>query len=1074
MTFALAFRHPTSGQLLLGTTALTSRWRNGGVVTPPPAADSTYDPDASVASPALAVTQANAWLADWAGTVPAGKTVDDPRVVEVTGTSASGVTISGIDASGGPRIIIRGTGPYGYNASYPYNPTSGAHINGKLTLSGCNNVEIALFTCKQMTVTGSPDCFIRRNSVHSQWSSTRSVPSVALGIDLDNSPRTVVEKCHVGGFNTTLVSIEANCDDVAIEECYLEQMGDDLIKTRNAGGTWNDLIRRRNWGGRDNISFKHPTDKAQDAHVDFSQDQSGTCNGSIFWGNIIIEGSSLGNGTLGNGMQGCFFSSTTNQSPDAVVEQNIMCHRGANSAATNGGTNDTVRYNTFLFAEWGAHGSTQPGDDPIPGITGTWTTNEYNFCCRKNSSTPDSSGTGGVVFDIGDVFTSPIVPDLSGYATYWEGFPGEQTYIDSMKPVVGSAAHWDFSGQKVGAYERSREIWIDGRHPGNDGWPTAGRFHAEYDPSNTLGSTYTGIFDDNGSNSGASPTSLTISEPLSPVYDADKFGTQLASVPVTVTHDVPDVVVQYRVFEDAAPTTIVVDWTDVTLGSGSSTDFSMSVPEHVNAIRGEVRSKYATGVTATQANKWRAGNNIAPIGQSLADRALKFDIPAGISFTPPADQLWMIWNDTNGSSSAGPQLVTGSSTLGLRRMAAVFAKYGAPGTIIVNGCQSSTGRDQLLDDSKTARDWNASFANPINELRSLGTDICAILEHWFTNEASVRLELERHVAPGYLRQMLDGLGDNGDGTGLQPYVSGAVQVASNDYTPSHFMWDLIGAGGGLLDENRTKWVPWYGASFFAPAGSDGAFSFGDQNKSKIQAALRDMVSGVAMGQVSLNSVPGWSESAAFGGHLALPGGTHVGVDIDGESLVAVYMAHAMMRMLGYLPRAEPEIVDWTFAGDGSYVDVGFSLPHGNNLSTAYIEHAAGAYAGTLEATEWVTPSVLPETSIPELHNVQGFSIVRGGSHSFRDFTANIIDTGTGTGPSRKGTVRLTPSTPFASGTDGFAFGFVEGFHMLTQGDVNSGRPHIHMPLETRPHASGCGYGYPALRLPNTSVIAVRP
>ncbi|MGB3176458.1 MAG: hypothetical protein WBA90_01130 [Albidovulum sp.] len=750
--------------------------------------------------------------------------------------------------------------------------------------------------------------------------------------------------------------------------------------------------------------------------------------------------------------------------------------RGANAidrAPTGGGS--ITRNNTLLYCEVGAHGSVQPGGKSTPDNDAGWAVNEYNITCRPNSGSPHNEGTGGLSIVIGDMFNSTIIADTTVYPTIIEGFPTEVDDIREIKPLLGAASHWGFGGQKIGAYERSREIWVDKRVPGMDGWPTAGFWHREYDPTNSIGTNYTGAYDENGANAGAAPSVLTISEPLAPTYDTDRFGTQFATFGATVTHDVPGVVIQYRIFDHATPATTVVDWTDVTLGAGSSTDIVMLVPEYVDAVRAEIRGKFATGVTATQSTRWYAGNNVVPFGQSLMDRTLKFDIPGGVSFTPTSKRLWMLWNDTNGGSAAGPQVVDGTSGLGLRRMAAVFAKYNAPRMTLVNGAQNSTGRDQLLDDGNANRDWAASFANPIVKLRSLGTDVCAAVEYWFTNEAAVRLKLERHVAPGYLRQVLDGLTSTPDGSGLQPYSSGTINVGNNAYSPDHFLWDMTGGGQGIFDAARTKWVPWYGASFKNGAAVlDGQFSSNDIQKADIQAALRDMVSGVAMGQVSLNSVAGWAEPAAFGGHLAMPGGTHVAVDIDGESLVAVYFAHALLRLIGVLPREEPRIVAWRFGAGGVDVEVDFSLPHGNNLSTAYVEHTAGSYAGTLEASEWVTPSVLPETSIAELHNVQGFSVVRSGNHSFRDFTATITNTGSGTGAARVGTVTLTPSAPFASGSDGFAFGYIEGYHLLSQGDVNSCRPQIHMPLETRAHASGTGYGYPALREPNTPVIATAP
>ena len=200
---------------------------------------------------------------------------------------------------------------------------------------------------------------------------------------------------------------------------------------------------------------------------------------------------------------------------------------------------------------------------------------------------------------------------------------------------------------------------------------------------------------------------------------------------------------------------------------------------------------------------------------------------------------------------------------------------------------------------------------------------------------------------------------------------------------------------------------------------------------------------------------GWSGPASFGGHIAAPEGTHVADTVDGESTVAPYMAIAMLRAIGKLPRAEPRFQSAIWAPSGSKVTVRISLPHGNNLSTPYIEYTAGSYVGSFEATNWVAPSVLPETTDQFLKNVQGFSIKRA-SNGLRyrsGFTATITNTGTGAGAARYGEVEIVPTTPFENG-DSIAFGLYDGVHLATTADIVAGRPHMHWPIETRAHVSG--------------------
>ena len=144
------------------------------------------------------------------------------------------------------------------------------------------------------------------------------------------------------------------------------------------------------------------------------------------------------------------------------------------------------------------------------------------------------------------------------------------------------------------------------------------------------------------------------------------------------------------------------------------------------------------------------------------------------------------------------------------------------------------------------------------------------------------------------------------------------------------------------------------------------------------------------------------------------------------------------------------------------MDVQISLPHGGNLSTAFIEQAAGAYAGSLEGSNWVAPTGTP-AGLADLHEVQGFSILRaGGGRQFTNFTAVIQN-------AAAGIVRITPTVAFQNG-DAIAFGFGDGVHMLTTSNLEAGRPHTRWPLETRAHVSGTGYGYMVVRESGTAAL----
>lgn len=1023
------------------------------------AATTSLTPDSTGATAAAVDAILASWEADWNGTTPAGKTNADVRVVQLTAPIATW-TISGYDFSAYPGVIVRGVGPYGDNPTYPYYPTCGSHVSGTITISSCNNLQVRLITCQKAVMVNSPSCAFIDVSAHSRWSTTRSQPSAGIMFDIATSPGGRVEGVHSGGSSTCAISIGAGCDGFASEEFYCEQFADDVIKPRQGSATLNNLIIRRGWAGRDNLS-------GLGAHSDWMQAQSGLTDTFTFYGNIVIEGSALN----GIAFQGGFFSSTTNSSPNAYVSQNILCHRGANAVATNGGTNDTSEYNTLLYPEWGANGSLQPSGYPVPLITGGWTTNQYNFACRLNTGSTDTSGTGGIVFTIGNTFSSSIVADTSGYVPFFDGFPGEETYIDAIKPKVGSVAHWDTVGQKVGAYERSREIWVDGWHPGNRGWPTAGRFMAEYDPSNTLGASWTGTYDDDGLNVTPSPTTITITEQPIIFYDSDPHGVNYAAITISGTHNQDGSTLQYRLVDSAALTTIQ-DWTDFTAGSGGVWSVVAQVSRRWGGILAEVRAKFSTGVSDIQATKWFSGYIVGMIGQSLATRPLILS-PSTAALTPPDDTLWVLYNNVNGSTSAGPVEVTGSSVLSLRRMATTVGEYSDAPMMIVDMSEVGTGLGETVNANETTdRSWVNTVQAPVDYVQSRGTDLSVAIWHWFTNDASVQTEWERWVSPAMVKQAYNSLNDTADASGLVAYTGGSVNVVTGrNYTPVHYFWDMNGTGQGLFDETRTRLVPWYGASFANPQGVSGTYAANDIQKGRLAQAQANAATGVAVGQVTLDSVAAWTGQAGFGGHLAQPEGTHVSEDTgeeDGEALVAVYMAIVACRAVGALLPQEPQITAVTDAG--TYWDVTVDLPHGGNLSTPLIEHTAGNYAGSFEATNWQTPTAVDEVDIAELHEVQGFAVWTGSSANWTAFTATITNTGTGTAPSRTGTIRVTPTGGTAGKT--LSFGYADGFNLTSVANLKAARVYTHMPIETRTHVSGTGYGWPVIRQPGNTAIVV--
>jgi hypothetical protein len=1023
-------------------------------------------PDFSYTTMAAVKAKLAEWAANPGGTAPTGKTPTQTRVVALSAPIGSGDTLSGYDFSaitGG--VIFRGTGPYGYNSSYPYEPTCGSDINGTLTVQNCRNLQVYGITARKMVVTGCTGFKRDRVSIHSKWSTTRSQPSVAgPGVDYTNCPGVVDTRSHIGGFNTLSATFRNGCDDGVFEKFYIEQFSNDMFKCLPGSSTLARIKEQRGWAGRDNLSNTS-------AHSDFTQNQAGVTPDYYFWGNCAIEGATLN----GVSFQGGLWQSNTNVSDNCIASQNILAIRGQNALATAAGTNDTCSYNTLLYSEHGAHGSVQPAGELVPKISGTWSTLEYNISCRANSGGSNSGGTGSIIITCGVNFNTGGVATLNELIPLFQGFPGEQTYIDTVKPVAGAVTHWNYSGQKVGAYLRAQEIFQDGIHPGNDGWPNAGRFRAEYDPNNTLGMSYDPAlgFDSDGNAATAAPTSLTINNPTLPLYDRDPYGVGRARITFTGTHNKDGSALRIKIVNNADAST-VVDWATFTAGAGGAWTTTVDVPHGWIDLRAVVDAASNAAVTATQTQTFRVGYIVAVQGQSLVQRPFT-NAASSAALSVPAKTLWVKHNSASGSASAAPVEVSGSSILNLRRMACTVAAHFDAPLMMVQLSESGTGLGETVNAEEVAdRSWYGTVETPVLYIRSNGSDVAAMLWHWAGNDATNgQTQWERWAAPALLKQQLNGLGLTSDGSGLQPYTSGSVAaVANRGYTPVHFFWDLTGSGQGLFNPARTKLVSWHNAGWFNPPGTNGGYATNDVAKSIEADYTRQAMNGTAMGQISLKSVPGWTGQYEFGGHIAMPGGTHVGSntgEVDGEALVAVYMAIAAGRATGAMLSKEPRILSVT-AGS-NYWDVVVNLPHGGNLSTPYAEYLAGSYAGSFEATNWIAPTATSEAQIPALHAVQGFAVWTSGVADWEGFTTAITDAGSGTVPNRTGTIRVTLNSGTTTGKT-LSFGYAFAAHVRTLADANASRPHTHLPIETRTHVSGAGYGFPVVRHQNEKSIAI--
>ncbi len=428
----------------------------------------------------------DSWQANWAGTVPPGKTASDERIVQLTGPHSGNASFSGYSF---PQTTwVRGAGPYGTNSSFPYNPTCGSHIAGTLSQSNCTNLGFALITCEFHSASGCTGMKWDRVSSHSRWSTVLSSPPSGVDPQFSNCPGAVISRCHFAGFDAYCLAFTNGSAGTILEECYFEQSRNDYVKIPGTGD-YTNMIVRRNVFGRFSYS-------AAGAHTDCWQAQNGDTAGLLFWGNLLMQA-----GWLNNKAMQFFWNSNSNTGSNVVSTQNISASRHKNChAAPPSGSGEEAFNNSALFCQMYSNGAIQDESANAPGITNGWANRSYNFSCKLNAGSPDTAGTGGVNFHIDDVFNQSIAANMSGHEAYFTRAPADDDDISALKPLAGTAAHWAFGGQKIGAWQRSEEIWVDKKIHSQAGWPVAAPFVREYDPGNSIGTSFTGAFDADGGN----------------------------------------------------------------------------------------------------------------------------------------------------------------------------------------------------------------------------------------------------------------------------------------------------------------------------------------------------------------------------------------------------------------------------------------------------------------------------------------------------------------------------------------------------------------------------------------------
>ena len=247
-----------------------------------------------------------------------------------------------------------------------------------------------------------------------------------------------------------------------------------------------------------------------------------------------------------------------------------------------------------------------------------------------------------------------------------------------------------------------------------------------------------------------------------------------------------------------------------------------------------------------------------------------------------------------------------------------------------------------------------------------------------------------------------------------------IQSVGVVYDVDHCLWDISGLDRGLFTTDTKLWlmppnlftsVSNLLNSTYSDSLVNGGLDSGMFNAELCRPTVDEFSNSTRAAPIMGGDAPDFAflyQNGSPGGTGATTGAyadnTHPGTQtLDGTPLYAKQFGVVMLNAIGAADIKEPTITGATFASDNSYVDITVDLPNGGDLSTLRIERGEAA------------PDPLPA----HYHEVMGFEIGEvGDADSLRraplsGYTVEITNVGTGTAPSRTGTVRITHPTAFA-------------------------------------------------------------
>ena len=469
----------------LGTFPLHVRATTGGgshdqevtltVVEAPPGGGGDVEADATVSTTTALYSTLDSWESDWAGTIPAGKTINDDRVIAID-TTVGAVTLSNYNFQTGTRkqVSIRSAGT-------KTNTESSVKVNGKITMWDASGITLTLLEVvsgnRALDFKNIVDCHVIRCSIKGTASpNVNSPPSPGnYGMFLSgNNTRVSMVDCAWQSFGICLYSNGASTDMTWQGNCF-DVVAHDQFRIDGGPHTRFTL----SYGTEGRISAPTGTDP----HEDFLQTRFATFHNPIFEYNLAME---RGHFLAGTGTRQCFFFGDDSTVNNGIFRQNFTTD--SKGGIPLGGVTvlntPSITFNTSLLSvnTWGA------------GYT-TWYSGDNNCRCLATAgSSPGGIGPNG----LGIVVGSPAV--LSEQYDEVTGPLSQTCTLQAIEPLTASRLHWNHA-TKTGSWDLMRQIFNSECYWELAGWPIAKLFHDLYNSDNYVVTPgYTGNFDADGDN----------------------------------------------------------------------------------------------------------------------------------------------------------------------------------------------------------------------------------------------------------------------------------------------------------------------------------------------------------------------------------------------------------------------------------------------------------------------------------------------------------------------------------------------------------------------------------------------